>query len=771
MSRRNYGDKEAPYEFYNVPDCKEDLEDSVLLKISDRKQMFPCVAEMLELCTEASRRRKLRWSPRARNFQKPLSVHYIADRLDTDDPIEGYMVRTKKTGWLQGFIVTTTFTTWQRWFRFDSESPHGQLDGTPEGRKCDWDGSLARELERQKRAGSPDGQGVVWSRVGEVSLLGALRCGRWLVKLVIEELEARGDYDCLVLQATDESIPFYESLGFIRVGALAKYVKKGADPNKAKIVPYRHWTYADQLISKMPGPSYMMARRLDKCKLKTRGGKTKRLDLSRYLATKPPKIKRTARLPRGPNGVRVPGPDSWQPSPRSKARALAMRKARREENRRKKEALRKASRRLLPGQVLVHILCKGLEGWLSIQDPLSYFDKPWENGPTAAPGPHRLITQPKPRPPPRKRIFTDEGSPKKKRTLSDMEWWEECAKISAQSPAKSKSRQKQERVNSGTKKGRKSSARDKKKVKKKKQPKKSKKKEKNKTKPAGRKGKKKVAAKQQRRTDAAKPQIQCSRDPRCERPDRHGGWCRIPEPGKKFRNRNVCPRKGKRTSSIVVDSTGSSNSSGEDSESDYFSAVSSPESDDSNDDSSDSNNEPPRKRARSMSMSSSVAANRSKKRRRLSSSSSTGSQSRAVLKKRQEEQLRLLNQVVKVDPKAVFGSPLRNTRRRTKGKAIHWKVQRNVKRPDSTRAAYYFVARYDLACKPPHCHLLPLAKAGVFDKRGPRAGRVRWKLKDGEGVGVEGRFCKVAKATIVSGRNSLDTAKFTWDIRKQAPRK
>jgi HMG (high mobility group) box/LysM domain len=55
--------------------------------------------------------------------------------------------------------------------------------------------------------------------------LGGLGCGRTLVKLVVEQLEnlkpsARANYDYVVLQATDNSIPFYESLGFVRVGAV-----------------------------------------------------------------------------------------------------------------------------------------------------------------------------------------------------------------------------------------------------------------------------------------------------------------------------------------------------------------------------------------------------------------------------------------------------------------------------------------------------------------------------------------------------------------------
>ena len=72
---------------------------------------------------------------------------------------------------------------------------------------------------RRLRAGSE--QGRVGS-VAEVSLLGALGCGRQLLQLLIEELETGDKYDYLVLQATDNAIGFYEKMGFTRVGAVSR---------------------------------------------------------------------------------------------------------------------------------------------------------------------------------------------------------------------------------------------------------------------------------------------------------------------------------------------------------------------------------------------------------------------------------------------------------------------------------------------------------------------------------------------------------------------
>eukprot|EP00961_Rhodomonas_salina_P005088 69149-Rhodomonas_salina.1 len=80
---------------------------------------------MLLLCNEAQRR-FLRKNPvkakaESENMQsKPLGLEYIADRVDTDDPIQGYVVRSEAEGYLQGFITYTTFTTWHQDFQWNS---------------------------------------------------------------------------------------------------------------------------------------------------------------------------------------------------------------------------------------------------------------------------------------------------------------------------------------------------------------------------------------------------------------------------------------------------------------------------------------------------------------------------------------------------------------------------------------------------------------------------------------------------------------------------
>lgn len=259
-------------------------------EVTNTREAFKeIMAEMVLLCTEAIKR-----SRSGRTASKPLSLEYIADRLDVDDPCFGYVIRSDQ-GHLQGFITVTTFTNWQKTFSWDSlqemsfyydtdcddsvcspreeknlptttplksagdtttdnnnnnnnntihssknkatprtPAPNIINNKTPtknsvwqkrRKRIIDEDGSLAKELQRTVHLGDPYNEGIVWPRIAEISLLGALGCGRTLVQLVIEQLEFQratgmANYDYIALQATDNSIPFYESLGFVRVGAV-----------------------------------------------------------------------------------------------------------------------------------------------------------------------------------------------------------------------------------------------------------------------------------------------------------------------------------------------------------------------------------------------------------------------------------------------------------------------------------------------------------------------------------------------------------------------
>ena len=162
---------------------------------------------------------------------RPLTLIFIFLQ-DIDDPMSGFFVRDEESK-LQGFITCTTFTNWQKSFRWDSvhESAFSYDDDVLsqqmlEGdRTFDTDGSLAAELQQTIRCGDPWNEGIVWPQLAEISLLGGLGCGKALLSLAIERLETMKatpsqNYDYAVLQATENSVPFYESMGFVRVGAL-----------------------------------------------------------------------------------------------------------------------------------------------------------------------------------------------------------------------------------------------------------------------------------------------------------------------------------------------------------------------------------------------------------------------------------------------------------------------------------------------------------------------------------------------------------------------
>ena len=130
-------------------------------------------------------------------------------------------------------------------------------------RALDDDGSIAGELQEQERWGDPTTTGVVWPKVAEIGLVAGLGAGKMLVRLALEELRASGTFDFVVLQATMASVSFYEELGFVRVGAVAKYHPEGTDISQNPVQGYRHWACADESQPEQFGDtSYMMAVKL-----------------------------------------------------------------------------------------------------------------------------------------------------------------------------------------------------------------------------------------------------------------------------------------------------------------------------------------------------------------------------------------------------------------------------------------------------------------------------------------------------------------------------
>ena len=307
--------KHPPLFSLTHPDGREKVnpflgDESVIWVPSSRSEWNDCVDEMTAVCAEASFRRYFARStavasqdqaggapveaspkPRKRGRPKgkqpikyplpPLSREYIRDRLDIDDPLRGYQIRHRSGGWLQGFVVMTTFTTWSHYFKWDSMHPKSGMRSADEMTRPGWELSLAlgAEMEQQPRSGDPHDSGVIWPTLAEIGIVGALGCGEYLLRMALDDVLRRDCYEYVVLQATDDSRAFYERFGFVRVGAITKYGTDeaftenrqgskiaGDARKKLPIVGYRHWTYSDESsvqLSKHGGPSYMMALRVD----------------------------------------------------------------------------------------------------------------------------------------------------------------------------------------------------------------------------------------------------------------------------------------------------------------------------------------------------------------------------------------------------------------------------------------------------------------------------------------------------------------------------
>jgi len=211
---------------------------------NDRSVLLENMAEMLLLCNEVMRRNNLKLkqaaaqqkggAPAKNAPSKPLSLEYMADRLDVDDPLHAILIRTNDNiGMLQGFITWTTFTNWQASFEWNSLHPRAfedYADGDYKDNLRD-DGTFSAELQNSVRCGDVYNEGIVWPKIAEISLLGALGCGKQLVQLAIENMEntpssPSNNYEYVALQATDNSINFYEKMGFVRVGAVTEEKKQ-----------------------------------------------------------------------------------------------------------------------------------------------------------------------------------------------------------------------------------------------------------------------------------------------------------------------------------------------------------------------------------------------------------------------------------------------------------------------------------------------------------------------------------------------------------------
>lgn len=287
--------------------------ESVIWAPRTRADWEESIDEMVALCTAAAwhKYKSLPYRIKRRTeFHAPISHIYVKDRIQIDDPLRGYQIRHKTGGWLQGFVMMTDFTTWTHYFKWDSEHAANGIDRHNPLGSID-DGTLAKELEGQFRSGDPLAEGVVWPTVAEISLVGALGCGEYLVQMALEDISRRCCYEYVVLEATETSRSFYEKFGFVRVGAVCKYgnEKDIMDANgEVQDVGYRHWSYAhmtEEGLNDIGAPSCMMARRIKKFDPEsicsgcgTKGTSSFVDQLGRYFVAEKPSIKMLGSVPR-----------------------------------------------------------------------------------------------------------------------------------------------------------------------------------------------------------------------------------------------------------------------------------------------------------------------------------------------------------------------------------------------------------------------------------------------------------------------------------------
>ncbi len=160
----------------DIPFCRRDLSTSAVVPCNDRDEWKRLCPKLAMVCNEAARRSTLRVNPKAKRYEKPLSEVYIEERLNYDNPLNGFIVKTKnEPHHVQGFIITTNFVTWRRTFRWTTRTPASIVTPTDHRiHATDFNGKLAEELDAVKREGSDSTYGFTSDRVCEISLLGKI---------------------------------------------------------------------------------------------------------------------------------------------------------------------------------------------------------------------------------------------------------------------------------------------------------------------------------------------------------------------------------------------------------------------------------------------------------------------------------------------------------------------------------------------------------------------------------------------------------------------
>eukprot|EP00397_Hematodinium_sp_SG-2012_P005189 GEMP01005207.1.p1 GENE.GEMP01005207.1~~GEMP01005207.1.p1 ORF type:complete len:1122 (+),score=207.51 GEMP01005207.1:229-3594(+) len=205
IGRRKPGNQPLPDLIYDITKVPAAAEDSIIFRTKSRDVWTALVPEMSILSAEAGWRNLHLLSKRDLHTydSKPLRMDYIYDRMTCDDPIDGWQVRCRHSGQLQGFLTYTNFVTYQPMV-FHGDPP-----------------DLISKLNISHRQNSY-WFGCVWPEVVELVLLGALGCGTLLMEEFLDSL-VNTDVKFIIIHATVHARRYYEKLGFTRVKACARY--------------------------------------------------------------------------------------------------------------------------------------------------------------------------------------------------------------------------------------------------------------------------------------------------------------------------------------------------------------------------------------------------------------------------------------------------------------------------------------------------------------------------------------------------------------------
>jgi len=206
MGGRSRATLPMPDLLYDMAQVENADERSILFRICDRNTWVSGLVEMSLLASESGYRtqEKLPDDELHTYDSKPLPVDYIFDRLATDVLVDGWQIRCRKTGCLQGFLTFTQFRTFQPML----------FVGEPF--------DLAKKINGSLVENSHWFDGNTYTEVVELVFLGALGCGTLLMDQFLDSL-SKTHIKYVIVHSTVHASHFYKKFGFREITARGRY--------------------------------------------------------------------------------------------------------------------------------------------------------------------------------------------------------------------------------------------------------------------------------------------------------------------------------------------------------------------------------------------------------------------------------------------------------------------------------------------------------------------------------------------------------------------